>query len=302
MKISVLTPSFNSGKYIERAIQSVIEQRISDIEHIIVDGGSKDNTLDILKRYPQIKWISEPDKGQSDAMNKAFSISTGEIIGNLNADDSYLPNAFKKIIPYFNKGEHFVMGRVKILQEDGSIWVNDPRTEIRDMVQWWDKDAYCRNPVGYFYRRTIQERVGGFNINNHNTMDLEFLLEARKRTEFLKIKDILGIFYFIKGTKTASSQSAEDMERKFSICEKYITDFGSDFIQYYHRKVWKFLKIRHKDRVGILKDNSNMQIKNLLQLVRLSPLGTAITALKQLLSRLVSMYRMLNIWNHKTKK
>jgi len=96
MKISVITPSLNSGEHIERAIQSVLAQNYDNFEHIIVvDGLSTDNTLDILKKYPHLTWVSEKDSGQSNAMNKGFAMSSGEIIVYLNADDYFLPEAFR---------------------------------------------------------------------------------------------------------------------------------------------------------------------------------------------------------------
>ena len=89
--ISVLTPSYNSSTTLERCIASVLDQNVNDFEHIVVDGGSSDDTLRILKKYEHVKWISEPDRGQSDAMNKAFSMSSGDIIVFLNADDILYP-------------------------------------------------------------------------------------------------------------------------------------------------------------------------------------------------------------------
>ena len=94
MKISIITPSYNQGQFIEDAIQSVLAQEYPDFEHIVVDNCSTDNTLDVLKRYPHIKWISEPDHGQSHALNKGFRMSTGEILCWLNCDDFYLSGAF----------------------------------------------------------------------------------------------------------------------------------------------------------------------------------------------------------------
>ena len=96
-KISIVTPSFNQGGFIEEAIQSVFNQGYDNFEHIIVDNCSTDNTLEILKRYPHLKYVSEPDKGQSDAINKGFKMATGDIIGWLNSDDYYLPGTFKKV-------------------------------------------------------------------------------------------------------------------------------------------------------------------------------------------------------------
>jgi glycosyltransferase involved in cell wall biosynthesis len=101
LKISIITPSFNSVNYIERAIKSVLSQDYDNWEHIIVDGGSMDGTLEILKKYPHLVWVSEPDRGQSDAMNKGFQMSTGEIIGYLNADDWYKEDALQYVNDFF---------------------------------------------------------------------------------------------------------------------------------------------------------------------------------------------------------
>ena len=94
MKISVITPSFNQGRFIEDAIRSVLIQDYPDFEHIVIDNCSWDNTIDVLKKYPHIRWISEPDHGQSHALNKGFAMATGEILAWLNCDDFYLREAF----------------------------------------------------------------------------------------------------------------------------------------------------------------------------------------------------------------
>ena len=86
-KISVITPSYNTGKYIEATIKSIINQQYNNIEHIIFDGNSQDNTVDILKQYSHLKWISEPDSGQSSALNKGFKLAKGKYIVWLNSDD-----------------------------------------------------------------------------------------------------------------------------------------------------------------------------------------------------------------------
>ncbi len=96
-KISIVTPSYNSAEFIEDCIQSVLKQNYPNFEHIIIDGGSTDGTVEILKKYPHLKWISEPDEGQSDALNKGFKKAEGDIIGWLNSDDVYLPGTFNKV-------------------------------------------------------------------------------------------------------------------------------------------------------------------------------------------------------------
>ncbi len=95
--LSVITPSFNGGEFIEDAIQSVVQQQGVTVEHIVVDGASTDDTIAILKRYSNVQWRSEPDHGQSDAINKGFLQATGDLVGWLNADDYYLPGGLAAI-------------------------------------------------------------------------------------------------------------------------------------------------------------------------------------------------------------
>jgi glycosyltransferase involved in cell wall biosynthesis len=96
--VSIVTPSLSQGEFIEEAILSVLEQDYPRIEHIVVDGGSTDGTLDVLHRYQHLRWVSEPDGGQADALNKGFGMAHGEIYGWLNSDDLYLPGAISAAV------------------------------------------------------------------------------------------------------------------------------------------------------------------------------------------------------------
>ena len=103
-KISIVTPSFNQGKYIEQTIQSVLNQNYPNLEYIIIDGGSTDETVEIIKKYEQqlAYWVSEPDKGQTDAINKGFAKCTGEIFNWINSDDYYEQGTFEKLAKLFS--------------------------------------------------------------------------------------------------------------------------------------------------------------------------------------------------------
>ena len=206
MKISIITPSYNSAGTIERAVESVLNQKYKYFEHIIIDGGSSDGTVEILKRYPHLKWISESDSGQVDAMRKGFTMSSGDIIGNLNADDYYLPGAFEAVLPYFKKGEDFVMGKVKVISEHNqTTWINDPEFELEKMLKHWAPNAFCVNPAGYFYRREVQLEIP-FNQENDDKHDLEFLLEAAFKYKIKKINILLGVFSHVMEAKTFQKQ------------------------------------------------------------------------------------------------
>ena len=115
-RISIVTPSFNQGEFIEETINSVLDQKYPNLEYIIIDGGSSDHTVSILKKYEsQISyWISEPDQGQAHALNKGFSLATGDICGYLNSDDLYLPDSFRHIAAFFiNTNFHWAYSYVK---------------------------------------------------------------------------------------------------------------------------------------------------------------------------------------------
>jgi glycosyltransferase involved in cell wall biosynthesis len=101
MKVSVVTPSYNQGRFIERTLQSVASQARPglEIEHVVFDGGSTDETVEVLRSFePAVRWVSEPDNGQTDAVNKGIRATSGEIIGWLNSDDVYYPGAIARIV------------------------------------------------------------------------------------------------------------------------------------------------------------------------------------------------------------
>ncbi|WP_299060594.1 glycosyltransferase family 2 protein [uncultured Polaribacter sp.] len=223
MKISVLTPSFNSGDYIERSIQSVLSQTYKNWEHIIIDGNSTDNTVNILKRHKHLKWVSESDKGQSDAMNKAFKISKGDFIVYLNSDDYFYPDAFKTLITNFTKNPKIdiIVGNLH-LEKKG---LKEPR--VNATISWKDlsvlKGRFPLNPVSYMYKRKVQQKIGDFPVDEHYTMDYWFLLRAFYFFKTIKIEEFLGCFVFVENNKSSRINGEFDVQSPHALkfCLRY---------------------------------------------------------------------------------
>lgn len=213
-KISILSPSFNSENTIEKAILSVLRQGYPNFEHIICDGGSTDSTLEIIKKYPHIKFVSEPDKGQCDAMNKAFGMSSGEIISYLNVDDYYQRGAFRKIAKAFeeNPGAEMIVGNL-FFENDGHTFIRNPEIEYKKIIQPF-KYIFPINPVSYFYKRKVQEEIGPFPLDDHYTMDYWFLLNAYQKYKLAKINEFLGTFCMNGFNKTSGADNRKNVHRK----------------------------------------------------------------------------------------
>ena len=174
-KISIVTPSFNQGQYIEQTILSVINQKYPNLEYIIIDGGSSDNTVDIIKKYePYITyWVSEKDNGQSDALNKGLGKCTGEIFNWINSDDYLEENALFEIANAFNdKNTDIACGYSRIFTDKDNKTVQAHRSELFPTVEQTMVEQRINQPA-MFYRKEIIDSLGGINTNLHYTMDLE---------------------------------------------------------------------------------------------------------------------------------
>ena len=174
MKVSIITPSYNQGLFIERTILSVLEQNYPLLEYQIFDGRSKDNTIEILRKYEQsLHWLSEKDEGQSDAINKGILATSGDIIGWLNSDDIYYPNTINTVVNFFREHPEVdvVYGKAHHIDIENKIIESYP-TEPWNYERLKETCFLCQPAV--FLRRNIVEKYGLVGPDLHYCMDYEY--------------------------------------------------------------------------------------------------------------------------------
>lgn len=230
--ISVITPVYNGERFIESCLQNVIDQQCAGVEHIIIDAGSKDKTVDIIKqyadRYSYIRWISEPDQGQSDAMNKGIAMARGEILGILNVDDYYEPNVLNHIVEIFETlaEPSLLVGNCNVWDADGFRGLNEPsKLKFTDLLLGRRINPYPLNPSAYFYHASLHQVAGLYDVNEHYAMDYDFLFRAVQVAHLKYVDETWGNFRVIQGTKTFSdSQTGQGARRVRRLIRTYRKD------------------------------------------------------------------------------
>jgi glycosyltransferase involved in cell wall biosynthesis len=177
--VSVVTPSLNQARYVRQAIESVREQTYEPVEHVVVDGGSTDGTQEILREYEHLRWVSEPDRGQSHALNKGFAMTEGEVLGWLNADDAYELHAVAEAVAAL-RDVGLVYADVTRVNDDG---VNPRRIRSRPVWDRWTElnDGNGVFSPSVFFTREAFEAVGGLDESLQLAMDYDLWLRIGTR-------------------------------------------------------------------------------------------------------------------------
>ena len=219
LRFSIIMPSFNHARFIERSLNSVLNQEYEGTELIVMDGGSSDGTRDILETYSRhiAAWRSERDRGQSDALNKGFALATGEIYGWLNSDDLYLPGALHHAAHIFAAYPQIDVVYGDWLTLDETDRIIEHFSALAPSRRRLVTEGFFCNAQAMFWRRSLHERLGEFDCELHYTMDYDLMLRMISTAgagSFFRSNRPLGCFRVYSGQKTGSVSDQAPKEHR----------------------------------------------------------------------------------------
>ena len=255
-KISIVTPSFNQGEYLEETIDSVLSQKYPNLEYIIMDGGSKDNSVDIIKKYEKYLtyWESKPDRGQSHAINKGLKKCNGEIFNWLCSDDYLEPGALDVINSCFNKDTRLVSGKFKSI--NSKFYENSESIKgvfLYDKVTKSIALSSMTQPATFFKLEDIKH-FGGISENLHYFMDLELLIKFllyNGQNKIKEIDDVLVNYRVHEESKTYKEMDNSKINFESKFTQDKILIFKSIAKQIENFKAYEYL---NKIYSGSIKD------------------------------------------------
>ncbi len=239
--ITVVTPSYNQRTFLQAAVESVLHQDYPALQYLIRDGGSTDGTVDYLRSLPpSVRWISERDGGQADAVNRGWREATGEILGWLNSDDLYEAGTLQRVGEVFAAEPDlaWIVGRCRIIDQEG-YEIRSYVTRYKDFLL--DRISLplllVQNPIAQmavFVRRQAAEEVGLLRTDLHYVMDYDLWLRLARRSMPRVLPDVLASFRMYRGTKSVDGVAAE-FEEAYVVARQYARTWGLGWTVPLHR-------------------------------------------------------------------
>ena len=240
MKLSIITPSYNQDRYLEECLVSVKSQNCPFLEHIVIDGASTDGSVDTLRRvsaqpgWEHLKWISEPDGGQTDAINKGFRLATGDLFAYICADDGYVPDVLSTVVSHF--AEHpeldMIYGSCIFTDEDGR-----PLRFKRSVA--FDRKKLLRHNLIWqptvFFRSRVWVRIGPFDEALDFAMDYDYWLRGSAHCKIASLDRPIAYYRWQTNSKTVSREH-DQLKEAYEVACKY--GGGGVLSWYLHRLYW----------------------------------------------------------------
>jgi len=246
--VSVITVCFNSEKYLEQTIQSVVNQTYDNIEYIIIDGGSTDNTLNTIKKYDNkiAYWISEPDKGMYDAMNKGMRLMNGDIWACLNSDDQYYLDTLEKIVFYFSKDPNvdIIFGNLDFVTDNGEFIYRRffPKFNLNRIMRMNYSLSAISQPT-IFLRRFVIENVGYFDTSYNYASDMDYFIRVGKSCRIQHINSTLTKFR-LHSNALSAKMMIKQLEEGHSISRKYTGNDDNKIMEFWDKLYLKLFNLR----------------------------------------------------------
>jgi len=238
--VSIVTPSYNQGRFLKRTIDSVLRQSYPNIQYVVIDGGSTDESIEVLRSYrDRFCWVSEPDRGQTNAINKGLARAKGEILAYLNSDDILAPRAIERVVQYLQKNPEcdMVYGEADYIDEQDRI-IGSYKTADYSFNRLIEDCMVCQPAA--FWRKRMMEKVGPFDEQLNFAMDYDYWLRiAKAGGEIRFLREKLACSRLYSETKTLSARP-KIFQEIFEICRRHTGDVHQSYYQgYWHHRIYE---------------------------------------------------------------
>lgn len=256
-RISIITPSLNQASYLDETLRSVSSQEYPELEHIVIDGGSTDDSVAVIRRHENrlAYWVSEPDAGQAHAINKGFERATGEIVGWLNSDDFLKPGALRSVGAFFrdNPGADIACWPVDVVDEHGAFQERLMPRDLRDLPVWL-AGTLPFPQMGTFWRRRCFTTLGRLNTELHYAFDFDFFARFIQRGIYPAIlpSPVVAAFRMHAESKTVAQQEYFHREHEQITAQVLAGASRRDWRRYHHARN-RILQLR---RLRAIRDSS----------------------------------------------